>query len=105
MHLAGASLLIIYELGYVAFTDVGSRLLFEVISRRDENGVNLATSNQPLDGQTRVFDPERLTRALLNRRTHHVDILKMNGELPTGDVKKRASRVNAIAAPDLSHST
>tara|TARA_R110002124_G_scaffold287168_1_gene470918 strand:- start:3355 stop:3534 length:180 start_codon:yes stop_codon:yes gene_type:complete len=38
------------------------------------------TSNLPFDELTEVFGSERLTGALLDRLTHHVHILEMNGE-------------------------
>ena len=79
-HLANVKLLIIDELGYVPFTAVGSELLFEVFSRRYEHGATLVTSNLPFDEWTSVFGSERLTGALLDRLTHHVHILEMNGE-------------------------
>lgn len=79
-QLAHVKLLIIDELGYVPFTAVGAELLFEVISRRYEQGATLVTSNLPFDEWTSVFGSERLTGALLDRLTHHVHILEMNGE-------------------------
>ncbi len=73
-------LLIIDELGYVPFTAVGAELLFEVFSRRYEQGSTLVTSNLPFDEWTSVFGSERLTGALLDRLTHHVHILELNGD-------------------------
>jgi hypothetical protein len=61
-------------------TAVGGELLFEVLSRRYERGSTLITSNLPFDEWTSVFGSERLTGALLDRLTHHVHILEMNGE-------------------------
>ena len=58
----------------------GAELLFEVFSRRYERGSVLVTSNLPFDEWTSVFGAERLTGALLDRLTHHVHILEMNGE-------------------------
>ena len=58
----------------------GAELLFEVFSRRYERGSILVTSNLPFDEWTSVFGAERLTGALLDRLTHHVHILEMNGE-------------------------
>ena len=52
----------------------GAELLFEVCSQRYERGSTLVTSNLPFDGS------ERLTGALLDRLTHHVHILEMNGD-------------------------
>ena len=79
-HLAQVKLLIIDELGYVPFTAVGSELLFEVFSQRYERGSTLVTSNLPFDEWTSVFGSERLTGALLDRLTHHIHILEMNGD-------------------------
>ena len=55
-------------------------MLFEVFSQRYERGSILVTTNLPLDEWTEVFGSERLTGALLDRLTHHVQILEMNGE-------------------------
>ena len=54
--------------------------IFEVLSQRYERGSTLITSNLPFDEWTSVFGSERLTGALLDRLTHHVHILEMNGE-------------------------
>ena len=48
--------------------------------QRYECGSTLVTSNLPFDEWTSVFGSERLTGALLDRLTHHVYILEMNGE-------------------------
>jgi len=73
-------LLIIDELGFVPLSKTGAELLFETISRRYEQGSILITSNLPFDEWTEIFGSERLTGALLDRLTHHVNILEMNGE-------------------------
>ena len=58
----------------------GAELLFEVFSQRYERGPVLFTTNLPLDEWTDVFGSERPTGALLDRLTHHVHILEMNGD-------------------------
>jgi DNA replication protein DnaC len=73
-------LLIIDELGFVPLSKTGAELLFELISQRYERGATLITSNLPFDEWTETFGSERLTGALLDRLTHHVHILEMNGE-------------------------
>jgi DNA replication protein DnaC len=73
-------LLIIDELGFVPLSKTGAELLFETISQRYEQGAILITSNLPFDEWTETFGSERLTGALLDRLTHHVNILEMNGE-------------------------
>jgi len=79
-QLAGYRLLIIDELGYVPLSQAGAELLFEVFSQRYERGATIVTSNLPFDEWTSVFASERLTGALLDRLTHHVHILEMNGD-------------------------
>ena len=58
----------------------GAELLFEVFSQRYERGSTIVTSNLPFEDWTSVLGSERLTGALLDRPTHHVSILEMNGE-------------------------
>src|ERR1051325_1200381 len=79
-QLAAYKLLIIDELGYVPLSTTGAELLFEVFSQRYERGSTIVTSNLPFDEWTSVFGSERLTGALLDRLTHHVHILEMNGD-------------------------
>ena len=73
-------LLIIDELGFVPLSKTGAELLFEVFSQRYERGSIMVTSNLPFAEWTEIFGSERLTGALLDRLTHHVHILEMNGE-------------------------
>jgi DNA replication protein DnaC len=80
MEAADDKLLIIDELGYVPLSPIGAELLFETFSQRYERGSTIVTSNLPFDEWTSTFGSERLTGALLDRLTHHVHILEMNGE-------------------------
>ena len=79
-RLSRLKLLIIDELGFVPLSRTGAELLFEVFSQRYERGSVIVTTNLPFDEWTEVFGSERLTGALLDRLTHHVHILEMNGE-------------------------
>ena len=98
-QLSRLNLLIIDELGFVPLSTTGADLLFEVFSQRYERGSILVTTNLPFDEWTEVFGSERLTGALLDRLTHHVHILEMNGE----SYRLKRSRENAAAqAPDES---
>ena len=78
--LARLKLLIVDELGFVPLSRTGAELLFEVFSQRYERGSILVTTNLPFDEWTEVLGSERLTGALLDRLTHRVHILEMNGE-------------------------
>ena len=51
-----------------------------MLSQRYERGSTLVTSNLPFQEWTEVLGSERLTGALLDRLTHHVHILEMNGD-------------------------
>ena len=79
-QLTSQNLLIIDELGFVPLSKTGAELLFEVISQCYERGSIIITSNLPFDEWTEIFGSERLTGALLDRLTHHVHILEMNGD-------------------------
>jgi DNA replication protein DnaC len=79
-QMAAYSLLIIDELGFVPLSKTGAELLFELISQRYERGATLITSNLPFDEWTETLGSERLTGALLDRLTHHVSIIEMNGD-------------------------
>ena len=67
-------------MGFGPLSKTGAELLFEVFSQRYERGAVLVTTNLPFDEWTEVFGSERLTGALLDRLTHRVHILEMNGE-------------------------
>ena len=79
-QMAAYKLLIIDELCFVPLSKTGAELLFELISQRYERGATLITSNLPFDEWTETLGSERLTGALLDRITHHVNILEMNGD-------------------------
>ena len=98
-QLSRHKLLIIDELGFVPLSTTGAELLFEVFSQRYERGSILVTTNLPFDEWTDVFGSERLTGALLDRLTHHVHTLEMNGE----SYRLKGSRQNAATpGPDQS---
>jgi DNA replication protein DnaC len=101
-QLAGYKLLIIDELGFVPLSKSGAELLFEVFSQRYERGSTLVTSNLPFDEWTEILGSERLTGALLDRLTHHVHILEMNGEsYRLAQSKRRRRTANALSHPKL----
>ena len=99
-QLAGYKLLIIDELGFVPLSKTGAELLFEVFSQRYERGSTLVTSNLPFDEWTEVFGSERLTGALLDRLTHHVYILEMNGDSYRLNQSKKRQRQRVAKSLD-----
>jgi len=104
LRLSKLKLLIVDELGYVPLSNTGAELLFEIFSRRYERGSTIVTSNLPFAEWTSVFGSERLTGALLDRLTHHVHILEMNGDSYRLKQSKRrqrkATKSKADATPD-----
>ena len=77
---ARKDLIIVDEFGYVPFSKTGAELLFEFFAERYERGSMMVTTNLPFDQWTEILGSERLTGALLDRLTHRVHILEMNGE-------------------------
>jgi DNA replication protein DnaC len=58
----------------------------------------LVTSNLPFDEWTSVLGAERLTGALLDRLTHHVHILEMNGDSYRLQASRRRQNRSEIAS-------
>ena len=101
--LASVKLLIIDELGYVPLSPSGAELLFETFSQRYERGSTIVTSNLPFEDWTSVLGSERLTGALLDRLTHHVSILAMNGD--SYRLKQSAGRRRVLARAEQNPAT
>jgi DNA replication protein DnaC len=99
-QLQAVRLLIVDELGYVPLSQTGAELLFEVFSQRYERGAVIVTSNLPFEEWPSVFRSERLTGALLDRLTHHVHILELNGESYRLKHAKARRRPAAVAERD-----
>ena len=97
-QLAKQDLLIVDELGYVPLSKTGAELLFEIFSQRYEQASTLVTSNRPFNEWTEIFGSERLTGALLDRLTHHVHILELNGESYRLEHSKKARQPAAAPA-------
>ena len=70
-------LLTVDELSYVPLSQTGTEFLLEVLS---QHYATIVTSNLPFQEWTSFFASERLTDPLLDRITHYVLILEMNGE-------------------------
>ena len=73
-------LLCIDELGYVPLADVGTELLFQVVSERCERAALVITTNLPFSEWTQVFTNVRLCKALLDRVTDQAHILETGTE-------------------------
>lgn len=93
----GPGLLVVDELGYVAYANRHADVLFEVVNRRYENARPIVvTTNREFNRWTELFPNATCVVPLVDRLVHHSEIIDIDGEsYRLKEAQERAARNRA----------
>jgi DNA replication protein DnaC len=91
---SGPQLLVIDELGYLPMAGEAAAHLFQVISRRYQNGSIALTTNRDITSWGEIFEDTTVAAAMLDQLLHHATVIQING--PSYRMRHHQARLDKL---------